>query len=138
MTGPSEVRRAAYRGFSQPHLTFAGMSQAVRSGEFVVVSGQVALGNCGRVISAEPNEQAEQCFANLESALHLAGASVHDVVKLVCYLTDAAHFGAYSAARARRFGDLTPAGTTVVVAGLLDPAMLMEVEAWAVIRPPDG
>ncbi|WP_164877626.1 RidA family protein [Prescottella agglutinans] len=114
------------------------MSQAVRCGELVLVSGQVALGEHGHVISADPREQAEQCLANLESALQLAGAGVRDVVKLVCYLTDASQFGAYSAARAQRFGDLAPTGTTVVVAGLLDPAMLMEVEAWAVVRPPGG
>ncbi|WP_430330955.1 RidA family protein [Rhodococcus sp. ACT016] len=135
MAIPADAQRAVYRGFNPPHLTFPGMSQVVRSGELVVVSGQVALGDDGHVVSDEPHEQAEQCFANLEAALCLAGATVSDVVKLVCYLTDASHFGAYSSARARRFGDLAPTGTTVVVAGLLDPAMLMEVEAWAVVRP---
>jgi enamine deaminase RidA (YjgF/YER057c/UK114 family) len=137
MTKTSDIHQAAYRGFNPPHLTFPGMSQAVRCGELVLVSGQVALGEDGRVTSADPRDQAEQCLTNVVSALDLAGASVRDVVKLVCYLTDASQFGAYSEARARRFGDLAPAGTTVVVASLLDPAMLMEVEAWAVVRPPE-
>lgn len=121
------------RGYSPPHLTFPGMSQAVRSGDLICLSGQVGLGADGKVVSADPAAQAEQCFANIDAALRLAGADVADVVKLVCYLTDAQDFGAYAAARARLFGGHEPAGTTVVVAGLLDPAMLMEVEAWAVV-----
>ncbi|MGF7124732.1 RidA family protein [Rhodococcus sp. TAF43] len=125
------------RGFSPPHLTFAGMSQSVRCGGLVLVSGQVALGDDGTVVSDDPRDQAEQCFANIESALSLAGARVSDVVKLVCYLTDASYFGAYSDARAKCLGDNSPAGTAVVVASLLDPAMLMEVEAWAVVPQPD-
>ncbi|MDH6279856.1 RidA family protein [Prescottella agglutinans] len=139
MTPMTDSPQPVYRGFNPPHLTFPGMSQAVRCGGLVVVSGQVALGHDGRVVSGDPGAQAEQCFANLDAALRLAGVSSTDVVKLVCYLTDASYFGAYSAARKRRFGDLAPAGTTVVVAGLLDPMMLMEVEAWAVVRQPsDG
>lgn len=67
----------------------------------VLVSGQVALGDDGTVVSDDPRDQAEQCFANIESALSLAGARVSDVVKLVCYLTDASYFGAYSDARAK-------------------------------------
>lgn len=118
-------------GFNPAHLVFPGMSQAVRCGPFVQVSGQVALGLSGEIVSDDPYEQALQCFENIELALTAAGASLADVTKLVTYLVDASHFAAYAKAKHVRFPGSAPASTTVVVRELLDPRMLMEVEAWA-------
>jgi reactive intermediate/imine deaminase len=117
-----------------PGLAFAGMSQAVRDGDLVVVSGQVALDSNGEVVGEGDWEaQAEQALANLEAALAAAGAAPADVVKLTCFLTDAAGYAAYAAAKNRRFEAAAPASTCVVVAALLDPRLLLEVEAIAVV-----
>ena len=115
-------------------LTFPGMSQAVRAGNLVILSGQVALDESGAVVGLGDAEvQAERCFLNIEQLLQLAGASIHDVVKLTCYLADRSAYAAYAAAKLRRFPAVGPAGTAVVVSALLDDRLLMEVEAIAVI-----
>lgn len=118
-------------GYNPSHLVFPGMSQAVRCGPFVQVSGQVALGLSGEIVSDDPYEQALQCFENLELSLAAAGSSLSDVTKLVTYLVDVTHFEAYARAKHARFPGGKPASTTIVVSALLDPRMLLEVEAWA-------
>ncbi len=123
------------RRFSPDHLRFPGMSQAVRTGHAVVVSGQVGLDANAQIVSDDPYEQARQSLTNVRLALEGVGARIDQVTKLVCYLTDPAHFAAYSAAKNEFFaaqpGDEAPASTTVVVSALLDPRMLIEVEAYA-------
>jgi reactive intermediate/imine deaminase len=131
---------AAERGrFDLPGLAFAGMSQAVRDGDLVVLSGQVALDPAGELVGeGDWAAQAEQALTNLEAALAAAGAGNEDVVKLTCFLTDAAGYTAYAEAKARRFAATAPASTCVIVAGLLDPRLLLEVEAIAIVRPSPG
>jgi enamine deaminase RidA (YjgF/YER057c/UK114 family) len=107
------------------------MSQAVRCGPFVQVSGQVALDHAGEIVTDDPYQQAVQCFDNLELCLGAAGSSLAEVTKLVTYLVDATHYDAYARAKRARFTGTAPASTTVIVSALLDPRMLMEVEAWA-------
>jgi 2-iminobutanoate/2-iminopropanoate deaminase len=117
-------------------LTFAGMSQAVAVESLVYVSGQVALGSDGTIIGlGDPQAQAEQCFHNLRRVLAAGDFELRHVVKLTCFLTDVAHFAAYAAVKQRLFADHPPATTTVIVAALLDPEMLMEVEAVAIGGP---
>ncbi|RNL61403.1 RidA family protein [Nocardioides marmoriginsengisoli] len=116
------------------------MSQAVRTGAAVIVSGQVGLDATGKLVSDDPYEQAKQSLVNVQLALEGVGATLSQVTKLVCYLTDPGHFPAYSTAKREIFGpqngDDAPASTTVVVAALLDPRMLIEVEAYAYIAEP--
>jgi reactive intermediate/imine deaminase len=127
---------AARGRFDLPGLAFAGMSQAVRDGDLVVLSGQVALDPAGEVVGeGDWDAQAEQALTNLEAALAAAGASNEDVVKLTCFLCDAEGYPAYAEAKGRRFAATAPASTCVIVAGLLDPRLLLEVEAIAVVRP---
>jgi enamine deaminase RidA (YjgF/YER057c/UK114 family) len=115
-------------------MTFPGMSQAVRAGELIVLSGQVALDETGAVVGVgDPAAQAEQCFANIERLLELGGSSLRDVVKLTCFLADGAAYPAYAEAKRRRFAEDAPAGTAVVVQALLDDRFLLEVEAIAVV-----
>lgn len=126
----------AARGFNVDHLNFAGMSQAVHDGHTIYLSGQVALATDGSVVG--PNDahaQAEQCFRNVASVLEAAGGRLANVVQLTCYLTDIAHFDAYAEVKRQLFPDQPPSSTTVIVAGLLNPELLMEVAAIAV---PDG
>lgn len=114
-------------------MAYAGMSQATRAGGWIHVSGQVAL-HGGKVIGVgDAQRQAEQCFANIAAVLQEAGASLHDIVKLTCYLTDKAAYAGYAAARNDVLGAVAPASTVVVVKELLIPDLLMEVEAvaWA-------
>lgn len=121
--------------FDLPGLAFPGMSQAVRDGDLVLVSGQVALDADGEVVGENDWEaQAEQTLANLSAALAAAGARDDDVLKLTCFLTDPAGYSAYAAAKNRRFESTAPASTCVIVTALLDPRLLLEVEAIAVAR----
>lgn len=119
--------------FDIPGLSFAGMSQAVRHGDLVHVSGQVALAPGGELVGeGDAAAQAEQALANVEAALTAAGARAEDTIKLTCFLLDAADYPAYAKAKAERFGAAAPASTCVVVKELLDPRLLLEVEAVAV------
>lgn len=118
-----------------PGLSFAGMSQAVRSGDLVLVSGQVALDADGNLVGeSDAAAQATQALANVEAALAAAGATRNDLLKLTCFLTDPADYPAYAAAKAARYGPIAPASTCIVVSALLDPRFLLEVEAVAVVN----
>ncbi len=120
-----------------PALTFPAMSQAVLAAGILHVSGQVALDSQGGLVGeGDPDAQAEQCMTNLEAVLAAAGGGLADVVKLTCFLTDAATYPSYARAKAARFRIDPPAGTAVVVSALLDPRFLLEVEAVAVLGPP--
>jgi enamine deaminase RidA (YjgF/YER057c/UK114 family) len=113
-----------------------GMSQAVRIGNLLHVSGQVAFDEHGALVGPDdPEQQAGQCFANIAALLAAAGATPGDVVSLRCFLVDADCYPAYAAAKNRFLADVRvpPAGTAVIVAGLLVPGLLMEIEAVAVI-----
>jgi enamine deaminase RidA (YjgF/YER057c/UK114 family) len=117
-----------------PHLKSEAISQAVRAGNLVTVSGQVALGADGQVIGeGDSDAQAEQAFDNLEAVLSAAGASLSDIISLTCYLVGTEHYPAYARVRAQRLGAHRPAGTAVIVASLLDARFLIEVQALAVI-----
>jgi len=117
--------------FDPPGMRFAGMSQAVRCGDWITVSGQVALKD-GQVVGAgDARAQAQQCFANIATVLAEAGASLEDVVSLRCYLVDKSAYEGYADVKSMLFKDKSPASTTVIISALLIPALLMEVEAVA-------
>jgi enamine deaminase RidA (YjgF/YER057c/UK114 family) len=107
-----------------------GFSRAVRVGNRVLVSGTGPVfpdGECPPDAAA----QARRCFAIVEQALGEAGASLSDVVRTRMYVTSVDHAEAVSAVHGELFGAVRPAATMVVVAGLLDPRWLFEVEAEA-------
>jgi reactive intermediate/imine deaminase len=120
--------------FDPPGMKFAAMSQAVAAGGLLHVSGQLALAGGALVGAGDARRQAEQCFANLEAVLRSAGASLADVVKLTCFLTDRQAYAGYAEVKARLFPGHPPAGTAVIVSELLVAGALMEVEAVAVLR----
>ncbi|WP_158726447.1 RidA family protein [Tomitella fengzijianii] len=127
------------KGYSPPHLRFGGMSQAVRSGDLIVVSGQAAFDSSTQITELGAYEQALQCFENVRLALDEAGAALPQVVKLVSYLVDPGDFPAYSKAKREVFPSIdAPASTTVVVSALLDNRMRVEVEAWACVEEETG
>ncbi len=124
------MRNGAKR-FDPPGMRFAGMSQAVRCGEWITVSGQVALKD-GKVIgTGDAEAQARQCFDNIAAALAEAGAGLEDVVSLRCYLTDKSAYAGYAAVKNVLFAEHPPASTSLIVTALLLPDLLMEVEAVA-------
>jgi enamine deaminase RidA (YjgF/YER057c/UK114 family) len=117
--------------FNKPNHRLPGFSEVVAAGPWILVSGQIAFAEGQLVGVGEPETQARQCFHNLADALALAGARLADIVKLTCFMTDAAAYPAYAAVKAELFPDRAPTGTAVVVAGLLVPGALFEVEALA-------
>lgn len=123
----------AARRINPPHLQFGGMSQGILHDDTLHISGQVGLGPDGELADeTDMYAQAAQALTNLGTVLDLADLGPSDVVKYTCYVTDLADFGAFAKARSEFFGDHEPAATTVVVAALLDPRMLVEIEAVAV------
>ena len=110
------------------------MSQAVRCGEMIFVSGQVALKD-GQVVGVgDPAAQARQCFTNIAAVLAEADATLGDVVSVRCYLTDKAAYSGYAEVKNAIFADHPPASTTVVVAALLLADLLMEKAMDAMLR----
>ncbi len=107
-----------------------GFSRAVRLGERVLVSGTGPIwpdGSCDR----DAAKQAQRCLETIGQALRDAGAGLDDVVRTRIFLTGVADAEAVGRAHVEVFGDVRPASTIVVVAGLLDPRWKVEIEAEA-------
>jgi 2-iminobutanoate/2-iminopropanoate deaminase len=114
-----------------PGTAFPGMSQGVRCGNWIIVSGQVALKD-GKVVGVgDPAAQARQCFENIAAVLAEAGASLADIVSLRCFLTDRSAYQGYAEVKGMLFQKEAPASTTVIINALLVPDLLMEIEAVA-------
>lgn len=111
-----------------------GLSQAVRADQLVVLSGQAAVDQDGRVVGDDVATQAAYCFDNIDALLRRAGSDPAHVLRITTYLTDASQYGAYNDAKRRWLGDAAPAGTVVVVADLLIPGLLLEIEVLAAVR----
>jgi enamine deaminase RidA (YjgF/YER057c/UK114 family) len=117
--------------FDPPGMTFPGMSQAVRAGGWVTVSGQVALKD-GKVVGVgDAAAQARQCFANIAASLEAAGSAMGEVVSLRCFLTAKSAYGGYAEVKNALFAENPPASTAVIVSELLLPDLMMEIEAVA-------
>lgn len=116
-----------------PWELVVGYSRAVRVRDRVVVAGTAPQWPDGTV-DPEPAAQARRCLAIIGEALEAAGASFADVVRTRIYLVDAADFTPISEVHGEVFSDIRPANTTVVVAGLLDPAWKVEIEVEAVVE----
>ena len=94
-------------------------SAAVRAGDLLFLSGQVALDPAtGKLVSGDIGAQTEQIFANISAVLEAAGKSCDDVMKTNVYLADMKDFGAMNTVYARYFQTPYPARTTIQAAGL--------------------
>jgi enamine deaminase RidA (YjgF/YER057c/UK114 family) len=114
-----------------PWEELVGYSRAVRVGQVVEVAGTTARADGGY-------EQTRLILEKIGAALQAAGATFADVVRTRIYVTDISLWPAVGRAHAEVFGAVRPASTMVQVAALIDPELLVEIEATAIISPPAG
>jgi len=112
----------------------AGYSRALvvpdPHGDWIYVSGTTGFDYASMTIADDVIAQAEQCFRNIAETLARAGSSLADVVRVTYYLADRAHMETVMPVMGRHFGAIRPA-STAVIAALIDPRMLIEIEVTA-------
>ena len=123
-------------GSETPWEAVVGYSRVVVHGDMAWVSGTTATVDGAVVHSGDAGAQTRQALANVEQALERAGFTLADVVRTRLFVTDISRWEEVGRAHGEVFGDIRPATSMVQVAALIDPAMLVEIEADAVRRTP--
>lgn len=117
-----------------PWESIVGYCRAVRVGPHISVSGTAPVGDGGEVVGiGDPYAQAKRCIEIIGQALEEAGAGLGDVVRTRMYVTDISQWEAIGRAHGEVFGDILPASAMVEVSRLIDPEMLVEIEADAIV-----
>jgi enamine deaminase RidA (YjgF/YER057c/UK114 family) len=122
-------------GSGSPFEDQVGYSRVVRAGPYVHVAGCTATDENGVVVyPGDVYEQARQALTNIGTALSLAGATFADVVRTRMYVTDISRSHELGRAHAEVFGSIRPVSAMIEVAALIDPRMLVEIEADAYVE----
>jgi enamine deaminase RidA (YjgF/YER057c/UK114 family) len=108
-----------------------GYSRAVAAGDFVFVSGCTSVDGAEFVHEGDAHAQTAQALRNVAGALDRLGLGLADVVRTRIYVTDISRWEEYGRAHGAAFGDIMPATSMLEVSSLVDPRMLVEVEAVA-------
>lgn len=114
--------------------TIVGYSRAVRVGNRIYVTGTTATNDEGNVVGInDVYAQAIQAIKNIEKALKALGAELHHVVRTRMFVTDISRWQEIGRAHGEFFADIMPATSMIEVSKLIDPEMLVEIEADAEI-----
>jgi len=117
-----------------PWEAAVGYSRAVRAGPFILIAGTTAADEDGVVACpADAYGQTVHVLDSLEDALAQAGARLEQVVQTRIYVVDIARSDEIGRAHGERFADIRPVSTMIQVAALIDPRMLVEIEAMAYV-----
>jgi enamine deaminase RidA (YjgF/YER057c/UK114 family) len=125
------MREVVRAGSGAPWEERVGYSRAVRAGGFVFVTGCTSIRDGEVVHEGDHYTQTIQAIANVAAALASVGAGIEHVVRTRIFVTDIARWEDYGRAHRETFGDVMPATSMVEVSALIDPRMLVEVEAVA-------
>jgi enamine deaminase RidA (YjgF/YER057c/UK114 family) len=115
--------------------SIVGYSRVVRVGSSVVVSGTTAFTDDGQIVGIEdPYRQTIQILKTIEKALAKAGAAMKDIIRTRIYVTNIEYWEAIGKAHGEFFREIKPATTMIEVSRLIDPEILVEIEADAIIE----
>jgi enamine deaminase RidA (YjgF/YER057c/UK114 family) len=114
-----------------PFEKTAGFSRAVIDGDFAFVAGTTGYDYAAMTMPADITSQARNCFKTIGEALKDGGFALADIVRATYYVTEARDADAVLAVCGETLGDIRPAATLLVVAGLLKPEMKVEIEVTA-------
>ncbi len=125
--------------FPNPDSKPSGCSPAIRVGNTVSVSGQVVLDDSGWLVGpGDCGAQVEQCLRNVGTAFEATGESWDEVVKMTTFLVNVSDYDAYAGACHKMFPENGPASSTVIIAPLVKPEFLIEIEAVAMLDGSSG
>ena len=128
-----EAKRTCVRS-GAPWEPIVGYSRAVRVGNTIAVTGCASVDEDGQLVGeGDAYLQAQQCIKVIRTAVEGAGARLEDVVRTRMFVTDIEQWADIARAHKEAFGEIMPATTMVEVSRLIDPKMLVEIEADAIV-----